>query len=409
MSKCPFVDLSDPDLHRGGVPADIYRDLREARVVRVEHPMKGGEGFWAFFRQVDVDRISKNPALFSSALKGSFMNDMPEDQLPLMRTMILNMDPPEHVKYRRIVRNAFTPSKVDSYEPRFRAVVREAIDRIVARGECEFVTDVACVLPLIAICEILGVPIEDRTKFFDWTNTMLGADDPDLNLSELDAQMAAAELYMYADKVMARHRDDPQDDIVGALLRGSVGGEKLNDDEFRNFMMLLIVAGNETTRTMTSQGMRLLMEHPEQYRMLVEDPSLIPDAVEEILRFNPAVINFRRTVTEATEVGGQALAPGDKVVMFYQACSRDEDLFENPDCFDVTRPRREDVKNNHRAFGIGEHFCLGSHLARLQLNIVFEELTRRVRNPRLNGDIKWLRSNFIHGIKEMPIVFDVAH
>ncbi len=409
MSKCPFVDLSDPDLHRGGVPADLYRDLREARVVRVEHPMKGGEGFWAFFRQVDVDRISKNPALFSSALKGSFMNDMPEDQLPLMRTMILNMDPPEHVKYRRIVRNAFTPSKVDSYEPRFRAVVREAIDRIVARGECEFVTDVACVLPLIAICEILGVPIEDRTKFFDWTNTMLGADDPDLNLSELDAQMAAAELYMYADKVMARHRDDPQDDIVGALLRGSVGGEKLNDDEFRNFMMLLIVAGNETTRTMTSQGMRLLMEHPEQYRMLVEDPSLIPDAVEEILRFNPAVINFRRTVTEATEVGGQALAPGDKVVMFYQACSRDEDLFENPDCFDVTRPRREDVKNNHRAFGIGEHFCLGSHLARLQLNIVFEELTRRVRNPRLNGDIKWLRSNFIHGIKEMPIVFDVAH
>lgn len=409
MSKCPFVDLSDPDLHRGGVPADIYRDLREARVVRVEHPMKGGEGFWAFFRQVDVDRISKNPALFSSALKGSFMNDMPEDQLPLMRTMILNMDPPEHVKYRRIVRNAFTPSKVDSYEPRFRAVVREAIDRIVARGECEFVTDVACVLPLIAICEILGVPIEDRTKFFDWTNTMLGADDPDLNLSELDAQMAAAELYMYADKVMARHRDDPQDDIVGALLRGSVGGEKLNDDEFRNFMMLLIVAGNETTRTMTSQGMRLLMEHPDQYRMLVEDPSLIPDAVEEILRFNPAVINFRRTVTEATEVGGQALAPGDKVVMFYQACSRDEDLFENPDCFDVTRPRREDVKNNHRAFGIGEHFCLGSHLARLQLNIVFEELTRRVRNPRLNGDIKWLRSNFIHGIKEMPIVFDVAH
>ena len=409
MSKCPFVDLTDPDLHRGGVPADLYRDLREARVVRVEHPMKGGEGFWAFFRQVDVDRISKNPALFSSALKGSFMNDMPEDQLPLMRTMILNMDPPEHVKYRRIVRNAFTPSKVDSYEPRFRAVVREAIDRIVARGECEFVTDVACVLPLIAICEILGVPIEDRTKFFDWTNTMLGADDPDLNLSELDAQMAAAELYMYADKVMARHRDDPRDDIVGALLRGSVGGEKLNDDEFRNFMMLLIVAGNETTRTMTSQGMRLLMEHPDQYRMLVEDPSLIPDAVEEILRFNPAVINFRRTVTEATEVGGQALAPGDKVVMFYQACSRDEDLFENPDCFDVTRPRREDVKNNHRAFGIGEHFCLGSHLARLQLNIVFEELTRRVRNPRLKGDIKWLRSNFIHGIKEMPIGFDVSH
>lgn len=408
MSRCPFADLSDPDLHRGGVPEELYRQLREARVVRQDAPMRGGEGFWGFFLQEDVDRISKNPALFSSAAKSAFLNDVPEDQLPLMRTMILNMDPPEHVKYRRIVRNAFTPSKVDSYAPRFREVVREAIDRIVARGECEFVTDVACVLPLITICEILGVPIEDRTKFFEWTNTMLGADDPDLNLSELDGQMAAAELYMYADTIMAHHRDDPQDDIVGALLRGSVGGEKLNEDEFRSFMLLLIVAGNETTRTMTSQGMRLLMEHPEQYRMMVDDPTLIPDAVEEILRFNPAVINFRRTVTQPTEVGGQALAAGDKVVMFYQAASRDEAVFENPDCFDITRPRREDVRNNHRAFGIGEHFCLGSHLARLQLNIVFEELTKRIRNPRLDGEIKWLRSNFIHGIKEMPMKFDVA-
>lgn len=408
MSRCPFADLSDPDLHRGGVPAELYRELRKARVVRQDAPMKGGEGFWGFFRQEDVDVISKNPALFSSALKSCFLNDVPEDQLPLMRTMILNMDPPEHIKYRRVVRNAFTPAKVESYEPRFREIVREAVDAIVARGESEFVTDIACVLPLIAICEILGVPIEDRTRFFEWTNTMLGADDPDLTTTEFDGQMAAAELYMYADNIMARHRENPRNDIVGALLRGTVAGEHLNEDEFRSFMLLLIVAGNETTRTMTSQGMRLLMEHPEQYQMMVDDPSLIPDAVEEILRFNPAVINFRRTVTGPTEVGGQALATGDKVVVFYQAASRDEALFADPDRFDITRPRREDVKNNHRAFGIGEHFCLGSHLARLELNIVFEELVKRVRNPRLNGEIKWLRSNFIHGIKEMPIVFDVV-
>jgi cholest-4-en-3-one 26-monooxygenase len=150
------------------------------------------------------------------------------------------------------------------------------------------------------------------------------------------------------------------------------------------------------------------MEHPEQYQMMVDDPSLVPDAVEEILRFNPAVINFRRTVTEPTTVGSQPLATGDKVVVFYQAASRDETLFEEPDRFDITRPRREDVKNNHRAFGIGEHFCLGSHLARLELNIVFEEIVKRIRKPRLSGQIKWLRSNFIHGIKEMPIVFDVV-
>ncbi|MCG3169285.1 MAG: Steroid C26-monooxygenase [Pseudomonadales bacterium] len=408
MASCPFADLSSPDLHRGGVPADLYRELRAARAVRVDQPMSGGEGFWAFFRQEDVDRISKHPLQFSSALKTCFLNDVPPDQIDLLRTMIINMDPPEHIKYRRIIRNAFTPAKVESYAPRFREIVREAVAAVLPRGECEFVTDIACVLPLIAICEILGVPIEDRRRFFEWTNIMLGGDDPDLSTSPEAAAMAAAELYMYSDKVMEQHRANPRDDIVGALLRGTVAGEHLSEEEFRNFMMLLIVAGNETTRTVTSHGMRLLMEHPEQYRMLVEDPTLIPDAVEEILRFNPAVINFRRTVTEPTEVGGQPLQPGDKVVMFYQAASRDETLFEDPDRFDITRPRREDVRNEHRAFGIGEHFCLGSHLARLELIIVFEEIVRHIRNPRTNGEIKWLRSNFIHGIKEMKIIFDVA-
>ncbi len=406
MSRCPFADLSDPDLHRGGVPAELYRELRAARSVRIDEPMSGGEGFTAFFRQEDIDFISKHPAQFSSAVGSAFINDPPAEQLPLLRTMILNMDPPEHIKYRRIVRNAFTPTKVDSYEASFRKVVREAIESVLHKGRCEFVTEIACVLPLVAICEILGVPVTDRDRFFSWTNTMLGADDPDLTTSETDGQMAAIELYMYADKVMAMHRENPRDDIVGALLRGTVEGENLTEDEFRSFMMILIVAGNETTRTMTSQGMRLLMEHPDQYQALCDDPSLIPDAVEEILRCNPAVINFRRTVTESVVVGDQAMEPGEKVVMFYQAASRDEALFADPDVFDVRRPSREDVRNQHRAFGIGEHFCLGSHLARLELRIVFEELTRRVRNPRLDGEIRWLRSNFIHGIKEMPIEFE---
>lgn len=408
MAACPFADLSDPDLHRGGVPADLYRELRAQRSLRVDAPMRGGEAFTAFFRQADIDQISKNPAVFSSAVKSCFINDPPEEQLPMLRTMILNMDPPEHIKYRRIVRNAFTPAKVDSYERRFREVVREAVDAIAAKGRCEFVADIACVLPLIAICEILGVPIEDRNRFLGWTNTMLGADDPELSTSETDGQMAAIELYMYADRIMALHRENPRDDIVGALLRGTVEGEHLSEDEFRSFMMLLIVAGNETTRTVTSQGMRLLMEHPEQYRMLCENPALIPDAVEEILRFNPAVINFRRTATQDTQVGGCPLKAGEKVVMFYQAAGRDEALFAEPDRFDITRAQREDVRNQHRAFGIGEHFCLGSHLARLELIVVFEELTRRIRNPRLDGEIRWLRSNFIHGIKEMPIAFDCA-
>lgn len=408
MASCPFADLGSPDLHRGGVPAEVYREARAARAVRVDQPKAGGEGFWGFFRQEDIDQISKHPLQFSSAAKSCFVNDVLPEQLMMLRTMLINMDPPEHIKYRRIIRNAFTPAKVEAYEPRFRQIVREAIAAVLARGECEFVTDIACVLPLIAICEILGVPIEDRNNFFEWTNIMLGADDPELSTTPEAAQMASMQVYMYADKVMAQHRAAPRNDIVGALLKGTVAGEHLNEAEFRNFMMLLIVAGNETTRTATSQGMRLLMEHPEQYQMLVDDPSLIPDAVEEILRFNPAVIAFRRTATEAVEVGGQQLQAGDKVMMFYQAASRDEAVFEDPDRFDITRPRREDVRNEHRAFGIGEHFCIGSHLARLELNVVFEEIVKHLRNPRLNGEIKWLRSNFIHGIKEMPIRFDVA-
>lgn len=407
MASCPFAELSSHDLHRGGVPAELYRELRAARVVRVEEPAGGVEPFWAFGRQQDIDQISKHPLQFSSALKTCFLNDVSPEELELLRTMIINMDPPEHIKYRRIIRNAFTQAKVESYEPRFREIVREMIAAVLPRGECEFVTEISCILPLIAICEILGVPVEDRGKFFDWTNTMLGVDDPELATTPEAAQMAAFEMYMYADKVMAQHRENPQDDIVGTLLRGTVDGGRLTEEEFRNFMMLLIVAGNETTRTATSHGMRLLMEHPEQYQMLVDDPSLIPDAIEEVLRFNPAVISFRRTVTGPTEIGGQQLQAGDKVLMYYQAASRDETLFEAPDRFDITRPQREDVRTNHRAFGIGEHFCLGTHLARLELRIVFEEIIKHMRNPRLNGDIHWLRSNFIHGIKAMPIKFDV--
>jgi cholest-4-en-3-one 26-monooxygenase len=171
---------------------------------------------------------------------------------------------------------------------------------------------------------------------------------------------------------------------------------------------MLMVAGNETTRTVTSQGMRLLMEHPEQYQMLVDNPDLLEGAIEEVLRFDPAIIAFRRTATEDVEVSGQLIGKGDKVVMYYAAANSDEDVFSDVDTFDITRSQREDVKNSHRAFGIGEHFCMGSHLARLELKVIFEEILKRIRNPRLSGDVNWLRSSFIHGIKKMPIAFDVV-
>jgi cholest-4-en-3-one 26-monooxygenase len=216
-------------------------------------------------------------------------------------------------------------------------------------------------------------------------------------------------MFFLAQELAEQHRANPRDDIVNVLLNGTVEDEPLTDEEFCHFFLLLIVAGNETTRTVTAQGMRLLMEHPGQYQQLADNPDLLEGAIEEFLRYNPAVIAFRRTAMADVEVGGQAIKKGDKIQMYYAAASSDEAVFSDGDVFDITRAQREDVKNGHRAFGIGEHFCMGSHLARLELKVIFEEILRRIRNPRLNGEINWLRSNFIHGIKAMPVAFDVVN
>jgi len=408
MSQCPHFDLTQPDTYRGGMPREAFTYLRNEQPVYWHEDPAQGVGFWAITRQRDLDYISKNPLLFSSEARSCMLHESDDERLELLRMLMINMDPPRHLKYRRLVRNAFTPKKVDSYEARFREIARDILDRAVVGGECEFVVDVAAELPLIAICELMGVPLEKRARLFELTNIMLGMDDPELTTTEEDGTIAMMEMFFLAQELAAQHKSNPQDDIVHVLLTGTVEDEPLTDDEFCQFFMLLIVAGNETTRTVTSHGMRLLMEHPEQYNMLVENPDLLDGAIEEFLRYNPAVIAFRRTAMEDVEVGGQLIRKGDKIQMYYAAASADEDVFSDVDTFDITRAQREDVRNNHRAFGIGEHFCLGSHLARLEMKVIFEEILRRIRNPRFNGEINWLRSNFINGIKSMPIVFDVA-
>ncbi|MDP4651645.1 MAG: cytochrome P450, partial [Haliea sp.] len=285
---------------------------------------------------------------------------------------------------------------------------KEILDRALPGGRCDFVEDVAMELPLIAICELMGVPLEKRQRLFELTNIMMGMDDPDLTMSEEDGMNAMIEMFMLGMELATMHRENGSEGIVGTLLDGTVEDEPLTDEEFCNFFMLLIVAGNETTRTVTSQGMRMLMDNPEQFQALVDDPSLVPDAIEEFLRFNPAVIAFRRTAMEDTVLGGMQLRKGDLVQLFYGAASADETVFEDAERFDIFRNQREDVRNGHRAFGVGQHFCLGSHLARLELTVIFEEIVKRMRNPRYDGDIQWLRSSFIHGIKHMPITFDLA-
>jgi cholest-4-en-3-one 26-monooxygenase len=407
MSGCPHFDLTAPETFVGGMPRETFTWLRNEAPVHWHEDPTQGVGFWAITRHKDLDFISKNPQLFSSEIKSCLLHESDEERLGLMRNQMINMDPPKHLKYRRLIRNAFTPKTVDSYEPRFRAIASEILDRFVAAGECEFVEDIASELPLIAICELMGVPLDNRRRLFELTNIMIGMDDPELSTSEEDGTNAMIEMFMMASELAADHRATPKDDIVNVLLNGTVEDEPLTDEEFCHFFLLLIVAGNETTRTVTTHGMRLLMEH-DQYQQLQQQPGLLEGAIEEFLRYNPAVIAFRRTAMEDVTVGEQLIKKGEKVHLFYGSASADEAIFERGDEFDITRAEREDVRNNHRAFGIGEHFCMGSHLARLELKVIFEEILKRVHNPRFNGDINWLRSNFINGVKAMPISFDPA-
>ena len=409
MSQCPFANLLDPDTYAEGMPYESLRELRDAGpVVRMEDPLTGIP-YWVVTRQAELDYVSKNPALFSSAEKTAFPMEFEQDMIEgIHRSTIINMDPPLHQKVRRIVRNAFTPKRVESYEPKFREHARRIVDAVASRGECEFVEEVAAELPLIAILELLGVPLEDRKKFFDWTNTMIFADDPDMSTSELEGQMASLEVIQYAMNLAEQHRKQPMDNITGALLDAELNGEPLTDDMFGWMFILILVGGNESTRTVIAQGMRLLMEHPDQLQYLVDNPDRIAGACEEILRYNTAFISMRRTAMEDLELGGQQISKGDKVLLHYHTINMDESVFgDDAMDFDVTRPERmPDLYNQLRSFGIGQHFCIGSHLARLELRIMFEEIIPRLRNPQFAEPPRYVRSFFVNAMKEMRITFD---
>jgi cytochrome P450 len=354
--------------------------------------------------------VSKNPALFSSAEKSAFPMEADESMVEMHQNTIINMDPPRHQKVRRVVRNAFTPKRVESYEPKFREHARKIVDNVIARGECEFVEEVAAELPLIAILELLGVPLEDRKKFFDWTNTMIFADDPDMITSEEEGMLASLEVIQYAMTIAARHREEPMDNITGALLDAEVDGEPMSEDMFAWMFILILVGGNESTRTVIAQGMRLLMENPDQLQYLVDNPDKIGDACEEILRYNTAFISMRRTAMEDLELGGQQISKGDKIILHYHMVNHDENVFgDDAMTFDVRRAERmPDLYNQLRSFGFGQHFCIGSHLARLELRIMMEEIITRLRNPQFDGEPQFARSLFVNAMKEMKITFD-AH
>lgn len=403
------LDLSDPDLFvaHSGPPHEYLRVLRHEapvfwnappRAAKTMTPIK--QGYWVLSRYDDVVNVSRHPKLFSSSEGGPYIWDMEEAALAGQRLTMLVMDPPQHVKYRRLVQRGFTPRMIDKLEPTIRNHARNVVDRIAAKGECEFVEDLACELPLTLICELMGVPQEMRKKIFDWSNEVIGADDPDMKAG--DPMAVAMQMWMYCNTLVAEKRAKPDDALISLLANGTVDGEALTDLELNNFFVLLSVAGNETTRNATSQFMRLMSEHPEQFELLKSDlDRYLPDAIEEVLRFAPPVMQFRRTAMEDTELRGVRIAKGDKLYLSYPSANRDEEIFGATSMqFDITRQN-----NDHIAFGIGEHYCLGANFARMQLRSILREMITRLPDIHVIGRPAFQRSNFIAGVKRMPVEY----
>ncbi|GLZ05414.1 steroid C26-monooxygenase [Actinomadura sp. NBRC 104412] len=402
----PGIELVDPGVYeRGGIPHEQLALLRERAPVYRHHgdPSRGNPPFWAVTRHEDIVHVSRHPELFSSYERLALFDEPEPENLELQRLMMLNQDPPEHSKKRSIVNRGFTPRAIGALEEHIRDICRELVGEVAARlragGEADFVTDIAAPLPLYVICELLGAPPEDREKIFHWSNTLIGREDPEFQTSVEEGERAASELYAYAEGLAAERRAEPRDDIVTRLLQPDAEGGELTGNEFELFVMLLSVAGNETTRNAASGGMLALFEHPDQWERLRADPSLVRTAADEIVRWVTPVNLFRRTATQDVELGGQRIAAGDKVVVFYASANRDERVFEDPFTFDVGRD-----PNPHLGFGGGgPHFCLGAHLARLELSVLFETLLDTMPNIQLSGNVRRLRSSFINGIKGMPV------
>lgn len=397
------ADLADPATFEHEPPWEHFADLREQGVTWQSAPGRRGPGFWVLTRHADVVAANRDAATFSSGRGGTMMEDRDPQGDNSDSLLMLNNDPPHHTRLRRLVNRGFTPKMVASLHHRVREIAVELIDTAIdeqrAGREIDFVESLAAELPLQMIAELLGVPRHDRSKLFDWSNRLIGFDDPEFNNTPEDSLAAAAEMWAYANELAQRHRAAPANDIVGALLEGEVDGERLTEMEYNMFVLLLSVAGNETTRNAISHGALAFMRNPDQWQLLRDRPELIPSAVEEIIRWATPVMYFRRTATCDTELGGQLIREGEKVTLWYLAANRDERVFDRPHAFDITRD-----PNEHVAFGGGgPHFCLGASLARLEIAVMFDELVTRAPGLTLAGDPRRLRSNFINGIKQLPV------
>ena len=401
--KLADIDLLDPDRFQRGEHHDMFRVLRDTEPGIHWHDEPDGPGFWSITRIEHLREINRQAELFSSNVGGTQIVDPPPGDMRAQVNrdyLMLDMDPPKHTRYRMLVNRGFTPRMIGLLDDYLLNRTRIIIDNVCEKGACDFVTDIAAELPLQAIAEMMGVPVEDRMKIFEWTNKMIGRTDPEFVGDDAEVDQAFVELYQYSHELQTDRRDKPAQDIVTTLLNASIDGDKLSEIEFDMFFLLLAVAGNETTRNSMSHGMHAFMTNPAQWDKFRRDPDRYMDgAIEEILRWATPVLHFRRTATADYELNGVKIKQGDKIVMWHISANRDERAFKDPFTFDIERS-----PNEHIAFGGGgPHFCLGANLARMELRLMFRELAQRLPDMTLAGEPQYLRSYFIGGVKHLPV------
>jgi cholest-4-en-3-one 26-monooxygenase len=397
-------DFTDPDLYAQRVPLAEFAELRRTAPIwwaATEHRAKGfdDDGYWVVTRHADIVEISRNAEVFSTfenTAIAQFGPDMPRERIELQRFVMLNMDPPKHTAQRGIISRGFTPRAINS----LRDVLAERAQRIVAealaRGDGDFVNDVAVELPLQAISELLGVPQEDRRKIFAWSNQMIGSDDPDLR-GEVEPDAAAFEMLGYSMALAEERTRCPMDDIVTKLVTATVDGESLSSDEFAFFVLLLAVAGNETTRNAISHGMNAFLDHPDQWELYKQGRHRT--APDEIVRWASPIVVFQRTALQDIQVSGVDIAKGQRVAMFYSSANHDTEVFDHPERFDITRD-----PNPHLGFGgTGAHHCIGANLARLEIDLIFNAIADQMPNISKVAEPRRLRSGWINGIKELRV------
>ncbi len=399
------VNIVHPqDYAAHGYPHDVWTALRREDPVH-RWTATDGMPFWAITKHADVTEISKLPDTFVSGPRLTISHEPEEPDISEFPPTLIQMDNPKHRVYRSLVSSRFTPRALRRIHAPIEEIGKEIVDALIVdkeEGECDFVSEVSAPLPIAVIGWLLGVPKSDWNLLFDWTNRTLGAGDPDFQADGLSpvetARAAMTELFTYFAKLVEEKKKKPADDLITLFTQAEVDGEKLPPMDVLAWCLIIVIAGNETTRNGTTGGMLALVEHQDQLRKLQENPDLLPNAVEEIVRWTSPIIHFARTATEDYELRGKTIKKDEAVALFYPSANRDEEIWDDPFTFRVDRP-----KNPHLGFGIGEHFCLGSHLARLEMQVAYRHLVPRIEEIELAGPVDRLHSALVGGVKRLPI------